>query len=98
MEDKIHLSLTRAEVTRIANRLLTGTTRTKKPEKVRPRDDMRNTIGKKESNFFGIRPCFLARHSEDSSITTPIDDMRIQRKTPMEGLPTLFQGIIFFNQ
>ena len=69
-----------------------------KPEKVRPRDDMRNTIGKKESNFFGIRPCFLARHSEDSSITTPIDDMRIQRKTPMEGLPRLFQGIIFFNQ
>ena len=31
---------------------------------VRPRDDI------------GIEPCFLARHSEDSSITTPIDDMR----------------------
>ena len=35
---------------------------------------MRNTIDKKESNFFGIKPCFLARHSEDSSITTPTDD------------------------
>ena len=46
-----------------------------KPEKVRPRQDMRNTIDEKESNFFGIRPCFLARHSDDSSITTPIDDM-----------------------
>ena len=46
-----------------------------KPEKVRPRHDMRNTIEEKESNFFGIRPYFLARHSDDSSITTPIDDM-----------------------
>ena len=45
-----------------------------KPGRVRPRDDMRNTIDKKESNFFGIKPCFLARHSEDSSITTPTDD------------------------
>ena len=43
-----------------------------KPERVRPRDDMRNTI---ESNFFGIRPCFLARHTDDSGITSPIDDM-----------------------
>ena len=46
-----------------------------KPERVKPRDDMQNTVDKKESNFFGIRPCFLARHSDDSSITTPIDDM-----------------------
>ena len=38
-----------------------------KPEKIRPRDDMRNTIDKKESNFFGLRPYFLARHSEDRS-------------------------------
>ena len=46
-----------------------------KPKKIRPRDDMRNTIDKKESNFFGLRPYFLARHSEDSSITIPIDDI-----------------------
>ena len=47
-----------------------------KPERVKPRDDMQNTVDKKESNFFGIRPCFLARHTDDSSITTPIDDIR----------------------
>ena len=46
-----------------------------KPERVKPRDDMQNTVDKKESNFFGIRPCFLARHTDDSSITTPIDDI-----------------------
>ena len=46
-----------------------------KPDRVRPRDDMRNTVDKKESNFFGIRPCFLARHTDDSSITTHIDEM-----------------------
>ncbi|XP_022797795.1 uncharacterized protein LOC111336045 isoform X1 [Stylophora pistillata] len=47
-----------------------------KPEKVRPRgDDMQNTIDEKESNSFGINPCFLARHADDSSITTAIDDI-----------------------
>ena len=46
-----------------------------KPERFKPRDDMQNTVDKKESNFFGIRPCFLARHTDDSSITTPIDDI-----------------------
>ena len=46
-----------------------------KPERVRPRDDTRNTIDKRDSNVFGIRPCFLARHTDDSGITSPIDDM-----------------------
>ena len=36
---------------------------------------MWNTVDKKESNFFGLRPCFLARHPDEISITTPIDDM-----------------------
>ncbi|XP_022788996.1 uncharacterized protein LOC111328758 isoform X2 [Stylophora pistillata] len=47
-----------------------------KPEKVRPRGgDIQNTMDEKESNFFGINPCFLARHTDDSSINTPIDDI-----------------------
>ena len=61
-----------------------------KPEKFRPRDDMRNTIDKKESNFFGIRPCFLARHSDDSSITIPIDDMGNTAENTNEGSSNTF--------
>ena len=63
-----------------------------KPEKVRPQDDMRNTIDKKESNFFGIRPCFLARHSYDSCITTPIDDMGNTRENAIGGSSNTFSG------
>lgn len=47
-----------------------------KSEKFRPRGgDMQNSIDEKGSTFFGINPCFLARHTDDSSITTPLDDM-----------------------
>ncbi|RMX42456.1 hypothetical protein pdam_00010868 [Pocillopora damicornis] len=63
-----------------------------KPEEVRPQDDMRNTIDKKESNFFGIRPCFLARHSDDSCITTPIDDMGNTRENAIGGSSNTFSG------
>ena len=51
---------------------------------------MQNTIDKKESNFFSIRSCFLARHSDDSSITTPIDDMGIIAKNANGGPSNTF--------
>ena len=61
-----------------------------KPEEVRPQDDMRNNIDKKESNFFGIRPCVLARHSDDSCITTHIDDMGNTRENANRGSSNTF--------
>ena len=48
-----------------------------KPKKVRHGafDASQITKEDKESDFFGIKPFFLARHTDDSSITTTTDDM-----------------------
>ena len=75
MEEKFHLSLTGSKSYGNRESVTYWNDKDAKPEEVRPQDDMRNNIDKKESNFFGIRPCVLARHSDDSCITTHIDDM-----------------------
>ena len=48
-----------------------------KPKKVRQGEFDASQITKeeKESDFFGIKPSFLARHTDDSSITTTTDAM-----------------------
>ena len=92
MEEKFHLSLTGSKSYENRESVTYWNDKDAKPEKVRPQDDMRNTIDKKESNFFGIRPCFLARHSDDSCITTPIDDMGNTRENAIGGSSNTLSG------
>ena len=60
------------------------------PEEVRPQDEIQNTIERNQSNFFSVRPCLFARHSVDSSITTPFDDVRNTAESANRGFSNTF--------
>ena len=90
MEEKFHLSLTGSKSYENRESVTYWNDKDAKPEEVRPQDDMRTTIDKKESNFFGIRPCVLARHSDNSCITTHIDDMGNTRENANRGSSNTF--------